>query len=104
MSLQPTGMVFCKDSNIILKYSIIGNCFGFKKHVCSRDFTLTTGRNNSLPFIGWKDRVPGCPKRTCKEMSELIYETLHEMVRKQTMATRNQRENLQQIIREQTCK
>ena len=24
---------FFKDSNIILKYSILGNCFGFKKHV-----------------------------------------------------------------------
>ena len=25
------GKVFFKDSNIILKYSILGNCFGLKK-------------------------------------------------------------------------
>ena len=37
-------------------------------------------------------------------MLELSYETLHEMVRKQTMAARNQRENLQQTIRKRTYK
>ena len=26
--------------------------------ICSRDFTLDTGRNNYLLSIGWKGRVP----------------------------------------------
>ena len=58
--------------------------------MCSKYLTLATGRNIYLSFIGQKGRVTVGWKRTCKTMSELSYETLHEMVRKQTMATRNQ--------------
>ena len=71
---------------------------------CSRAFSLATGRNNYLSSIGRKGRVPIGWKRTCKTRLGSSYETLHEMDRKQTMAAKNQRENLQQTIREQTCK
>ena len=71
---------------------------------CSKDFTLATDRKNYLPSIGRKGRVPVGWKRTCKTRLGPSYETLHEMVRKRKMATRNQRENLQQTIRKQTCK
>ena len=72
--------------------------------ICTRAFSLAIGRNDYLLSIGWKGRVLVSWKKTCKTTSDLSYETLHEMVRKQTVDVRNQRENLQQTIREQTYK
>ena len=46
----------------------------YGRQICSRDFSLATGRNDYLPSIGHKGRVPICWNETCKEMLELSIE------------------------------
>ena len=40
LTMVVRSRVFFKDSNIILKYSILGNCFGFKKTFIDRQVNI----------------------------------------------------------------
>ena len=48
----------------------------------SRAFSLATCKNDYLPYIGQKGRVPVDGRKPCKEMLALSNETLQETVRK----------------------